>query len=193
MNSMNVFISNKYTAWYMSIVSNPTNEGYVENHHIVPRSMGGEETVSLSARQHFICHWLLTKMVKKPIDQARMDNAFAMMCFKDRYGYRYINSYAYGMCREKIAPEIGRRVGLWNKGKPKSNEWKKNASAAMKGKHKGKKFCNKDGVTRRVPLEEYNQLLKEGWAPGRCLSSDARQKMRECALNSVLISRQRKA
>jgi len=179
---MNVFISNKYTAWYMSIVSNPTNEGYVENHHIIPRSMGGEETVSLSARQHFICHWLLTKMVKKPIDQARMDNAFAMMCFKDRYGYRYINSYAYSMCREKIAPEIGRRVGLWNKGKPKSDEWKKNASAAMKGKHKGKKFCNKDGVTRRVPLEEYGQLLKEGWAPGRCFSKETMELFRKKGL-----------
>jgi len=176
---MNVFISNKYTAWYMSIVSNPTNEGYVENHHIIPRSMGGEETVSLSARQHFICHWLLTKMVKKPIDQARMDNAFAMMCFKDRYGYRYINSYAYSMCREKIAPEIGRRVGLWNKGKPKSDEWKKNASAAMKGKHKGKKFCNKDGVTRRVPLEEYGQLLKEGWVPGRILTPEGVQRCKK--------------
>ena len=188
---MNVFISNKYTKWYMAIVSNPTNEGYIEEHHIVPRSMGGEETVSLSARQHFICHWLLTKMTRGN-DRLKMISAFSKMCFQDRYGHRYINSHGYKECRDTLMPEIGRRVGLWNKGKPKSDEWKKNAGAAMKGKHKGKKFCNKDGVTRRVPLEEYEQLLKEGWVPGRCLSSDARQKMRECALNSVLISRQRK-
>jgi hypothetical protein len=189
---MNVFISNKYTKWYKNIVSNPTTDGYVENHHVIPRSMGGEETVSLSAREHFICHWLLTKMTQGE-DRLKMIAAFSKMCFQDRYGYRYINSYGYRECREKLMPEIGRAVGLWNKGKAKSDEWKKNASASMKGKHKGKKFCNKDGVTKRVPLEEYHQLLKEGWEPGRCLSNDARQKMRECALNSVLISRQRKA
>jgi hypothetical protein len=87
----------------------------------------------------------------------------------------------------------GATVGLSNKGKTKPLEQIEKMKAGMAGKHKGKKFCNKDGVTRRVPLEEYNQLLKEGWTPGRCLSSNARQKMRECALNSVLISRQRKA
>ena len=88
---------------------------------------------------------------------------------------------------------LGASVGLSNKGIPKSDEHIQKMKAGMKGKHKGKKFCNKDGVTRRVPLEEYGQLLKEGWIPGRCLSSDARQKMRECALNSVLISRLRRA
>jgi hypothetical protein len=181
MNSMNVFISNKYTAWYMSIVSNPTNEGYVENHHIVPRSMGGEETVSLSARQHFICHWLLTKMTRGN-DRLKMISAFSKMCFQDRYGYRYINSYGYKECRDTLMPEIGRRVGLWNKGKAKSDEWKKNAGAAMKGKHKGKKFCNKDGVTRRVPLEEYNQLLKEGWVPGRCFTKETMELFRKKGL-----------
>ena len=39
---------------------------YVEKHHIVPRCMnGGEEQsnlVSLTAREHFIVHWLLVKM-----------------------------------------------------------------------------------------------------------------------------------
>ena len=178
---MNVFISNKYTKWYMAIVSNPTNEGYIEEHHIIPRSMGGEETVSLSARQHFICHWLLTKMTRGN-DRLKMISAFSKMCFQDRYGHRYINSHGYKECRDTLMPEIGRRVGLWNKGKPKSDEWKKNAGAAMKGKHKGKKFCNKDGITRRVPLEEYNQLLKEGWVPGRCFSKETMELFRKKGL-----------
>ena len=179
---MNVFISNKYTKWYMAIVSNPTNEGYIEEHHIIPRSMGGEETVSLSARQHFICHWLLTKMVKKPIDQARMDNAFAMMCFKDRYGYRYINSYAYSMCREKIAPEIGRRVGLSNKGRPKPPEQIEKMKAGMAGKHKGKRWCNLNGQNKRVVQEDYEQLLKEGWAPGRVFTKKTQELFRKKGL-----------
>ena len=39
--------------------------GYTENHHIVPKSMGGSKELSnmikLSAREHFIAHWMLWK------------------------------------------------------------------------------------------------------------------------------------
>lgn len=41
-------------------------EGYVERHHILPKSMGGsnakENLVDLTAREHFICHVLLAKI-----------------------------------------------------------------------------------------------------------------------------------
>ena len=40
--------------------------GYVEKHHILPRSLGGkdeiENMVSLTAREHFIAHLLLAKI-----------------------------------------------------------------------------------------------------------------------------------
>ena len=43
----------------------PTTE-YVEKHHIIPKSMGGnnsnENIAILTAREHFVCHLLLTKM-----------------------------------------------------------------------------------------------------------------------------------
>ena len=48
---------------------NPITEGYSENHHILPRSLGGsnnlDNLVKLSAREHFICHYLLAKIYKK--------------------------------------------------------------------------------------------------------------------------------
>jgi hypothetical protein len=68
--------ANKYARWYRAIVSNPdATATYTENHHIHPVSMGGkdvpENRVRLSARQHFVAHWLLTKAVpKKWNDQA---------------------------------------------------------------------------------------------------------------------------
>lgn len=41
-------------------------EGYKEKHHIIPKSEGGKNSkdnlVNLSAREHFICHWLLHRM-----------------------------------------------------------------------------------------------------------------------------------
>jgi hypothetical protein len=41
---------------------------YTENHHIIPKSLGGLNSstnlVILTAREHFVCHWLLTKMTQ---------------------------------------------------------------------------------------------------------------------------------
>lgn len=40
--------------------------GYFETHHIIPRSLGGDDSssnlVDLTYREHFLAHWLLTKM-----------------------------------------------------------------------------------------------------------------------------------
>lgn len=62
-----MFLDNKYTKAYYNIVNdaktNPRT-GYVERHHIIPKCMGGSEVVALTAREHFICHLLLTKMTE---------------------------------------------------------------------------------------------------------------------------------
>ena len=52
-----------------SLESQRLNDGvYVECHHIVPRCMGGLDVSSnlvyLTAREHFICHWLLFKQYR---------------------------------------------------------------------------------------------------------------------------------
>lgn len=65
-----IFKQNKYTSLYYKIIGKAkvraVNDSYIEKHHIVPKSLGGNNLVSnivsLSAREHFICHWLLTKM-----------------------------------------------------------------------------------------------------------------------------------
>lgn len=70
-------------------------EGYTENHHIIPRSLGGsddkENLVRLTAREHFICHALLLKI--QPIGSIsyyKMLHAFIMMsCCSDLNQKRY--------------------------------------------------------------------------------------------------------
>ena len=64
-----IFINNKYTTWYNSLTNKAkdrTITGYTEKHHIIPSSLGGtndnDNIVKLTAREHFICHLLLTKM-----------------------------------------------------------------------------------------------------------------------------------
>ena len=66
---IDIFLENKYNKWYYQIINRSKNrqiDGYTEKHHIIPKSMGGVNAKSnlaiLTAREHFICHWLLTKM-----------------------------------------------------------------------------------------------------------------------------------
>jgi hypothetical protein len=67
-----IFIDNKYHRWYYNIVTcaqsrNLPKTIYTEKHHIIPRCLGGSDDksnlVKLTAREHFVCHLLLTKMV----------------------------------------------------------------------------------------------------------------------------------
>ena len=85
-----MFSDNKYTKWYFSIVKKSIEtpvEGYSERHHIIPKCMGGSNhpgnLVRLSARQHFICHWLLTKMVDNTNYKYKLWNAFSCMLYRE--------------------------------------------------------------------------------------------------------------
>lgn len=66
-----VFIDNKYTRIYYSIIDKAKSRhvsNYTEKHHIIPRSLGGsnkkDNLVALTAREHFVCHLLLTRMTQ---------------------------------------------------------------------------------------------------------------------------------
>lgn len=66
------FINNKYAKIYSSIIEKRRGSppcGYSEKHHIIPISLGGKNKknniVRLSAREHYICHLLLVKMVER--------------------------------------------------------------------------------------------------------------------------------
>jgi hypothetical protein len=90
-----MFISNKYTTWYYNIVNNANgrilpNGIYTESHHIIPKSLSGPNSknnlVILTAKEHFICHLLLTKMVHQDCKK-KMIYAFWRManCTGKRY------------------------------------------------------------------------------------------------------------
>jgi len=116
-----MFLSNKYTRWYMSIVSRPdTTSTYTERHHIVPRSLGGSNSrdniVALSARQHFVAHLLLTKMVTGEAKR-KMCWALHRMAFSNNGEHeRRFTSSEYSMARRIFA----RFVSNTQKGVPKS-------------------------------------------------------------------------
>ena len=67
---------------------------YYEAHHIIPRCLGGsnnkDNLVFLTAREHFLCHWLLHEIYP---NNGKLLLAFDMMCkVKDKNQDRYIPS-----------------------------------------------------------------------------------------------------
>jgi hypothetical protein len=87
-----LFTANKYTRWYYNIIDRAeirelSADRYYEKHHIIPKSLGGNNDknnlVKLTAREHFICHWLLTKMVANTKEKYQMWNAFSCMLYRE--------------------------------------------------------------------------------------------------------------
>ncbi len=118
---------NKYTLWYTAIVEQArdrtTNE-YTESHHIQPRSLGGTDDksnlVELTAREHFVCHWLLTKMHTGE-SRAKMIYALNGMKRGNEFTQRYetkITSRVY----ENLKKEFARVHSATMKGKTPINK-----------------------------------------------------------------------
>ena len=95
---MDLFNQTKYTKWYYNIIQNATLRLpqiviYTERHHIIPKSLDGSNNknnlVNLTAREHFLCHWLLTKMTPNP----KMKPAFWRMLVKvNNFQNRYTSN-----------------------------------------------------------------------------------------------------
>ena len=164
-----MFKDNKYTKIYYQIIQKATgriNEGYVEKHHIIPKSCGGSDDVSnlvsLTKREHFLCHWLLTKMVegehlrnmhyafklmsnygktKKLQSIARTTGANRSEDTKSKISQTMKKQYATG-ARKKIAGMKGKtlsekakcQISNTHKGKPKSEPHKEKLRQNLKGK-----------------------------------------------------------
>jgi hypothetical protein len=130
-----MFKNNKYTKWYNNIIfnrrQNPLNNSvYQEKHHIIPKSLGGsnkkENIVSLTAREHFICHRLLVKMTEGK-NKAKMSYAIrTMMNRENPYQKRYkVTSKTYELIIRETKEIIGKFLKGENNpyyGKTHSNE-----------------------------------------------------------------------
>lgn len=92
---------------------------YYERHHIIPKCLGGtndkNNLVKLTAREHYLVHWLLTKI--HPTD-FKIWTAFALMSGRlCPFGTRVFTSSAFERCRkaQSIATSI-RILGGWRPG-----------------------------------------------------------------------------
>ncbi len=117
-------LDNKYKKWYDSIVQRAKNRQldqlvYKERHHVIPRSIGGnnskENIVNLTAREHFVCHWLLVKMTKGEV-RYKLIYALRMMKATPPGQQRYNNAFTsrvYEFYKKEFIEAHIKRVTGW--------------------------------------------------------------------------------
>jgi len=136
-----MYLQNKYTIWYNNIIQQAKSrdlpkETYTEKHHIIPKSLGGDNSdsnlVTLTAREHFICHLLLPRML---IGVAKRNMTFAIWSMLNRdhskQQSRYkVNSHTY----QRLKIQVSNASSQLHKGKTVSAETRAKISAKAKGR-----------------------------------------------------------
>jgi hypothetical protein len=146
-----------YAKLYNRIIENRLNNpynGYTEKHHIIPVSLGGADSkdnlVRLTAREHFVCHWILVKMYKgNKNSYYKMLKAFNMMC----------NSISKKQTRYKVCSRI---FSIYRE------DLSKAMSALQIGENNSQAgtiwICNLETKeNKKVP----NGQIPKGWVAGR--------------------------
>jgi len=111
------FIDCLSTKLYYKIIAKYANNSETdgiafENHHIVPKCMGGSNDTSniarIPSRVHFICHYLLTRMCEEEQDKIKMKAAVG--AFTMRSTGRNLNSREYAVARKGVSEYMKNRV-----------------------------------------------------------------------------------
>lgn len=157
--------TSKYTKWYCEIVNQAIKRadtrkkankicGYTEKHHILPKSfgLGGNKDPKnyafLTAREHFICHWLLTKMVSSSY---KISMAFALRIIRNKKKY---NTRITSRVFEKNRLIVNQHLSILRSGVRLSEEHKKKIGTTNKGKLKGRPNPTK-GIARGPQSPEH--------------------------------------
>lgn len=156
-----MYKDNKYTKIYYAIIENAQKEpreGYTEIHHIIPKCLGGnndsENLVTLTYREHYICHCLLTKMHDSPL----LVKAFWAMSNKNRG--KYYNSRLYDMARKSYSDSI-----IGDNHWAKTEEYRKRLSDEWAKGDRKKRFAEKvsgdNHWTRKTDMSEHAKRMRE--------------------------------
>ncbi len=154
-----------YQKHYDSLINKArlrTLEEYVEEHHIIPRCLGGtndkSNLVALTYREHFIAHWLLCKLHP---NNSKLKLAFRNMVYTGK-NKRIVSGWMF----ETVKRHIRDNFIPWNKGKrvgARSEEAKLKTSETLKA-HWAKHGHNRKGVE---PWNKGKQNSQIAWNKGK--------------------------
>lgn len=166
-------------------------DGYYELHHIVPRSLGGSNDksnlIALTARQHYVAHWMLAKA-----SGGSAARAFFMMSNFGRYGS--VNSTTY----EKARKEYSKLVSVQMKSRPPyviTEPTRQKMREAKLGKPLSESVKHKLSLAQvgRVYDDAFRQKVSESRRGkgngrlGKTLPEETKRKIAESNINRPLI------
>lgn len=164
-----------YTDIYNKLISRAMNRpigGYIENHHILPKCMGGSNDasniVALTAREHFVAHQLLVKMY--PHNRGLIAAVNFLRTPKNAQNKERINNRMYEWLRirhadamskintgKKMTPEQIRKAALSHVGKKRTEESRARmriAASKRKMSEAGKMALSAARLARNAALRE---------------------------------------
>jgi len=194
-----IYLNNKYTIWYYCIINYAQSRGskslaYRERHHIIPESFyinrvrrgpkgwlegnpnHNSNIVSLTPREHFICHWLLTKMVTG-LAAMKMERALTYFKLSHKTQGRVLSAGQYARIKlagslKGCAEETRLKIGKSNAGKCRTEKQRLNLVNGMKGRPNpttNTKWWNDGTVAIRSKESPGN-----GWVQGQLKQKDTR-------------------
>lgn len=177
-----MFLTNKYTLWYYKIISNATNRnlsGYVEKHHVIPKSLGGTDDkfniVSLTAREHFVCHRLLTKMTEGSYKKKMIHAIWSFTRTSKNQNRIKITSKSYEVIRKEFSNMLSEsRKGIMNVGK---TPWNKGISTPGRKHTEETKIKMKNSWKKRPPRSKEHSDAISRANTGKKASEETKKKM----------------
>ena len=129
----------------MDVLKGQSVDGYCEVHHIVPRSLGGsndaDNLIRLTARQHFVAHWILSRALG-----GSASRAFFMMSNFGKYGQ--VNSTTYAIARQEYAEQVSQQL----KGKPSQCPFSEETKQKMREAKLGRSLCEETKQKLRIAM-----------------------------------------
>jgi hypothetical protein len=159
-----------YRKIYNKIIENRKQNvpaGYSEKHHIIPQCLGGEDRkeniVKLTAREHFICHYLLAKIYDEGSQEwYKTNHAFLIMKCNSQNQKRYFNSHLYESLRTNMSTAMS-----FLQSKEKNSQFKT--------------FWIYNKQLKKNKKLPYGSKIPDGWVRGRKLKWK-KSKCKKCGI-----------
>lgn len=197
-----MFIKNKYTKCYFSIVNRAksrilSKSEYSERHHIIPKSLGGSNTienlVELTAKEHFVCHHLLTKMTEGDSRTKMVFAAWRMAVQGKPSQKRYtVTARTYLVIKKQrsdylktlvgpLSPLYGTKTGRTSA--DFTSEWRSNIGESRKGQSSWNKGIPRTADEKaKIAATRKQRAKNSNWNLRPACSLEKAQKIKEANL-----------
>jgi hypothetical protein len=193
-----IYLDNKYTKTYYRIIDRakvrPVTFGYTEKHHIIPKCKPfcgpntKENLISLTFKEHWVCHHLLLKMVSG-VGKSKMYWAFTRMGQTNAKQNRNINLKSFERIKQnnnylnsnenhpmygrKHSEKSKKKMSNSRKGKKFSEEHKQKLSISLTGKKRSEE------TRKKISKNHANISGKNNPFFGKKHSEETKKKMSE--------------